>query len=105
MSLLAAFGPVSPSGDPLRLEAVLQRRIDEARAAFPELPVSAERLARYLGERVPAGVDPVVFVERAHAADLLLACACAEGLAGSAAAFTRHCLKTLPLDLKPMNAA
>ena len=65
------------------LEAELDRRWQSARAAWPEVSVTAESFARYLGER--CGPDDAL--SELETDDLYLACACAQGSAAAIAAF------------------
>jgi RNA polymerase sigma-70 factor (ECF subfamily) len=51
--------------------------------------------ARYLAERLPAGVPPAVAVRPVHTVDLYLACACARGDLAAFAAFENRCLRDL----------
>jgi RNA polymerase sigma-70 factor (ECF subfamily) len=66
-------------------EEALATYVQTARAAWPELDVDAEELARHLATRAIAGAPPPL----AHAADVYLALACARGVPGAAAAFDR----------------
>jgi RNA polymerase sigma-70 factor, ECF subfamily len=64
--------------------------IDRARAAWPELPISAEVFAQHVAARIPEDAEPESLA-RMHLDDLWLACACVRGVAGAAAAFeARH---------------
>lgn len=59
--------------------AALARNLKNARAAFPAVRVSDERFFRFVVERLVAdGVLDEALLDR-HAADLFLACACADG--------------------------
>jgi RNA polymerase sigma-70 factor, ECF subfamily len=64
-------------------EAALRAFVDAARAAWPHFGVTDEELVRYAAERLPSGKLPPV----AHAADLMLACACCRGTPAAIAAF------------------
>jgi RNA polymerase sigma-70 factor, ECF subfamily len=59
-------------------------------AAWPVVVVSLERLERCLSERMTK-VDP----ETTHAADVYLACACADGVAAAIVAFDARYVETL----------
>lgn len=58
------------------VSAALRDRLDEGRAACPDLPTA--RLASYLGQRCPTG-DAADFLERVDGGELAIACACADG--------------------------
>src|ERR1043166_8293123 len=66
-----------------------------ARRAFPDVELAPEVFARYLAERLPAGVPPAVAVRPLHTVDLYLACACAHGDLAAFAAFEDRCLRDL----------
>jgi RNA polymerase sigma-70 factor, ECF subfamily len=76
-SLLDAFvaGGGAAPGEPSALEALLRDCVREARQRWPELGVTDAEFIGYVGARVGAGKAPIP----AHAADLLLACACSRG--------------------------
>jgi RNA polymerase sigma-70 factor (ECF subfamily) len=61
-----------------------------ARAAWPDFQVERERFLGFLGERAPDGQ-----LQQAHANDLYLACACADGHEAALAAFERGPLARL----------
>jgi RNA polymerase sigma-70 factor, ECF subfamily len=75
----------SHDADPDLLEGALRRIVAEAQAAWPELTVAPDQLARYLGGRIarrPLGAPEVhllAALEALHATDLYLACACLAG--------------------------
>jgi len=66
--------------------------IAAARAAWPEIELTAERFLAYLAERAPAGAEPAVALRALHTSDLYLACACVHGDPAALAAFDDHCL-------------
>jgi RNA polymerase sigma-70 factor, ECF subfamily len=70
-------GPYPAEDALLRLEARLGEVMAEARAAWPDLRLEPASFVRYLGERLPADVEPEVALGKAHASDLYLACGCA----------------------------
>jgi RNA polymerase sigma-70 factor (ECF subfamily) len=70
-----------------QIEATLARMLSEGRAAWPAVAVSDEAYVRYLAERAPA--DDESPLDALHAADLYLACACANGDAQAIAALDR----------------
>jgi RNA polymerase sigma-70 factor (ECF subfamily) len=79
---LATGGRAHESGP--ALEAALVAFVEAARSAWPTLPLATDdfvdHVARHAGD---AGAIP----PSKHAGDLFLACACAHGVAGAAAAF------------------
>jgi RNA polymerase sigma-70 factor (ECF subfamily) len=89
-------GDVEPS-TPDELEASLERVLAEGRAAWKSAAIDDATFVRYLAARAP-GASPS-HLERLQATDLYLACACADGDAGSVAAFDRHYLAPLPQAL------
>jgi RNA polymerase sigma-70 factor (ECF subfamily) len=72
------------------LEARLVRAVEAGRAAWPKLPLAEPDYVAHLAACVRAAKDPAAALERAHAADLWLACACAKGVQGAAEALERH---------------
>jgi RNA polymerase sigma-70 factor (ECF subfamily) len=63
-----------------------------ARAAWPAIDLSTDRFIAYFAARLPAGADPAAALRAVNAADLYLACACAQGDPAALAAFDAHCL-------------
>ncbi len=85
--LAAAFLAALPPGraaDPATLGDELAARVDAGRAAWPALALDGAAFARHLASHAAPDLPPLK-----HAADLWLACACANGVAGAAAAFER----------------
>ena len=72
-----------------RLEALLAR----GRAVYPRLDVAAEAFVRCLARSVAGGGD--ASLETVAIEDLYLACACAQGLPGAAAAFESKLGRTI----------
>ena len=85
--ICVAFRAVAPEGlhllaDP-QLALVLQQQLSAARATWPKLTISDEAFVAFLAERSgPSGLPSL-----AHAADLLLACACIAGDHAALSAF------------------
>jgi RNA polymerase sigma-70 factor (ECF subfamily) len=75
-----------PRGD---LEAALQALVTVARAAWPGVALEADVFVAHLAERLPAEGAPLGLLAETRAADLYLACACAEGDPRAHAAFER----------------
>jgi RNA polymerase sigma-70 factor (ECF subfamily) len=67
------------------LEPALLALIDEGRRRWPAFAVSDQKFADYLRERSGPGGPPPL----AHAGDLLLACACANGIVAAVEAFQK----------------
>jgi RNA polymerase sigma-70 factor, ECF subfamily len=72
------------------LEAVLRDILEAARAAWPDLEVSAEVFLPYLAERLPEDSEAERALLEVKAADLYLACACTQGDQAAVAAFEKH---------------
>jgi RNA polymerase sigma-70 factor (ECF subfamily) len=70
----AARHPELPQLDELLL-SVLQ----EARSAWPMLPIPDQQFVEYLAERMPSSGSPVKWLRTVQAPDLFLCCACAGG--------------------------
>ena len=70
---------------------------DQGRTAWPDAELDPAAFVRHLATRAP-GDDPAD-LDRLHAADLYLACACANGDAASIARFDREYLAPLPAIL------
>jgi RNA polymerase sigma-70 factor (ECF subfamily) len=68
------------------LEPLLEEVLAAARAAWPQLGLAEARFLRHLAERLPVDAPPAESLRAVHAADLYLACACAEGLPAAHAA-------------------
>jgi RNA polymerase sigma-70 factor, ECF subfamily len=84
-SLVDAFvaGGGALDGEASALEALLRGYVREARQRWPELRITDAEFVGYVGARVGPGKAPVP----AHAADLLLACACSRGVVPAIEAF------------------
>ncbi|MDC0713502.1 sigma-70 family RNA polymerase sigma factor [Stigmatella sp. ncwal1] len=85
------------------LEALLESYCQAARAQWPTFPWSAERFMRHLARQLPE--SPGVSLGSLHAADLYLACACAEGERLALQAFEEHILQRVPSRLGPLPEA
>jgi RNA polymerase sigma-70 factor (ECF subfamily) len=72
-------------------------------AAFPGLALDAEAFARHVERHAPGG-DPAQLA-RLHAADLFLACACAERVAGAVEAFQERHGHEIDAALRGRNAS
>lgn len=68
------------------LERALVAYVEIARSAWPDWGVEANDIVAYVASRTPPGRLP----DEAHAADLLLACACVRGVPAAINAFHRR---------------
>jgi RNA polymerase sigma-70 factor, ECF subfamily len=82
--LSAAWGGAGAVPD-AALETCLRAYLSAARSAWPELGVDDAEFVRHVAARATEGAVP----PSAHAADLLLACACSRGLGPAITAFQR----------------
>jgi RNA polymerase sigma-70 factor, ECF subfamily len=73
-----------------------------ARAAWPEIHVSVDRLGGHLAALVRDEADPVAALARLHAADVYLTIACADGDAAALAAIERDFLPGVRSPLSRM---
>jgi RNA polymerase sigma-70 factor (ECF subfamily) len=78
------------------IESALRALDAAGRAAWPEIPLSAETFAAHLAGLVRGRKDAADAIRTLQAADLFLACACSLGIAGSLAAFERVHLSRVP---------
>jgi RNA polymerase sigma-70 factor len=95
-SLAAAFlsrwPPDLDSGSLLELEQAIDRAHERGRAAWPDVHVSVDEFAAYLGERCDPSPSAATAIGGLHQTDLYLACGCTLGLHGAAAALDAHFL-------------
>lgn len=73
--------------DPDELAALLDRKLEAARAAWPDVAVSSADLVPYLAARLRPGEDVLGALRALHVDDLYLACGCALGHPAALAAF------------------
>jgi len=101
MSLRQVFEAYAPGGAAARgdLEARLEGLVAAGRAAWPSVPLDPAVFVRHLAERLPAAEDPAPVLTPERAADLYLACACAQGTPAALDAFERHVLPRVALAL------
>ena len=88
---------------PVSIESALGTLDAAARAAWPEIPLSAEVFAAHVADRLRGRSDVADALRTLHAADLFLACACSLGIAPSLAAFERVHLSRVPALVKRMD--
>jgi RNA polymerase sigma-70 factor (ECF subfamily) len=86
------------------LEAALEDFTKRGATAWPGLALPSEVLAAYLGERAPPDVSPLEWLAGARAADLFLACACAESLPAALRAFEATFVLQVGGYLRPLRA-
>jgi RNA polymerase sigma-70 factor (ECF subfamily) len=78
----------------------LAAAVDAGRAAWPDVDLEPEALARHLGEKVAGERDPVAALRRLRAGDLYLACACAAGDGKAIAHFERDVMPRVGVALR-----
>jgi RNA polymerase sigma-70 factor (ECF subfamily) len=74
------------------LEALLARHLGSGQETWPGVPLPPERFMRHLARHLPTE-NLAEGLEALHAADLYLACACAEGERHALLAFEQHILQ------------
>src|SRR5262245_5868251 len=99
--LLASGLPVDAPGgvDPGALSLQLDEMWRSARACWPSVELSEEASLAHLALHLPRHALVVETLQRMTAADLYLACACAQGDARAITAFEGHCLGSLDRTL------
>jgi RNA polymerase sigma-70 factor, ECF subfamily len=80
---------------PRELETILERLVEESRAAWPDLQIGAEEFVGYLAARVPPDQSIRDALHSLHVTDLYLACGCANGNAKAIAALESHYISKL----------
>ncbi|ATB30912.1 sigma-70 family RNA polymerase sigma factor [Melittangium boletus] len=84
------------------LEALLASHLAAAASAWPAVKLPPERFLRHLARHLPAPEAPADALAKLHAADLYLACACAEGEPQALLSFEQHVLRKVPARLGPL---
>jgi RNA polymerase sigma-70 factor (ECF subfamily) len=82
--------------DDVALEDALRAAAEAGAAAWPGVALAPAAFARHLAARLPPAGDLLAGIAALRAADLYLACACAEGNAAAIAAFDRDFLAQVP---------
>jgi RNA polymerase sigma-70 factor, ECF subfamily len=82
------------------LEELLRDHCAAGKAKWPSVPLGPERFVRHLARHLPEGSKDAV--RQFHAADLYLACACAEGEPLALHAFEQQILQRVPSRLGPL---
>ena len=95
-----AFAKLAPDA----LDALLQKTLQTARAAFSAVELADAPFLSYLAERVQPGDDTARGVESLAAADLYLACACAHGDARAITALESAYFREIDHALSRLNA-
>ena len=73
-----------------RLDELLDRVMERARARWPDVSVPADRFLPFVAERLSDDADPEKELERINVADLYLACGCVDGDAVAVAVFSAN---------------
>ena len=105
---LAAYAAEPAGGVPARpeeLETRLRALLSGGRDAWSGLPLSDDEFLRYIADRIPEGANLTDALDKLHAADLHLACACALGKPRALEAFERHCLAELSAVLSRFSSS
>jgi RNA polymerase sigma-70 factor, ECF subfamily len=87
------------------LEALLAGYLAAGEGAWPTVKLAPESFLRHLARHLPAPGAPEDALRQLHAADLYLACACAEGEPQALLAFEQHVLRKVPARLGSLPAA
>ncbi|WP_369945765.1 sigma-70 family RNA polymerase sigma factor [Vitiosangium sp. GDMCC 1.1324] len=87
------------------LERLLEEHLEAGRTAWPTVTLAPESFARHLARHLPAEGAPADALRQLHAADLYLACACAQGEPQALQHFERHILQKVPARLGQLPAA
>jgi RNA polymerase sigma-70 factor (ECF subfamily) len=85
------------------LEALLRAHFAAGQAQWASVPLTPERFVRHLARHLPEASQEAL--RQLQAADLYLACACAEGDRQALLAFEQHVLQRVPARLGPLPAA
>ncbi|WNG24381.1 sigma-70 family RNA polymerase sigma factor [Cystobacter fuscus] len=87
------------------LEGLLAGHLAAGEGAWPTVKLAPESFLRHLARHLPAPGAPEDALRQLHAADLYLACACAEGEPQALLAFEQHVLRKVPARLGSLPAA
>ncbi|ATB36596.1 DNA-binding regulatory protein [Cystobacter fuscus] len=87
------------------LETLLAGHLAAGEGAWPTVKLAPEAFLRHLARHLPAPGTPEEALRQLHAADLYLACACAEGEPQALLAFEQHVLRKVPARLGSLPAA
>jgi len=92
-SHLAGASPLEVA--PRELERILERLVEESRAAWPDLQIRAEEFVGYLAARLSPDESIRDALHSLHVTDLYLACGCANGNTKAIAALEAHYISKL----------
>ncbi|NVJ09910.1 sigma-70 family RNA polymerase sigma factor [Myxococcus sp. AM001] len=81
------------------LEALLTELLDTGRAAWPTVTLAPAALLRHVGRHLRTEGTPLEALEQLHAADVYLACACAQGEPQALQLFEKHVLQKVAARL------
>ncbi|WNG14894.1 sigma-70 family RNA polymerase sigma factor [Cystobacter fuscus] len=87
------------------LEALLAGHLAAGEGAWPTVKLAPGSFLRHLARHLPPPGAPEDALRQLHAADLYLACACAEGEPQALLAFEQHVLRKVPARLGSLPAA
>jgi RNA polymerase sigma-70 factor (ECF subfamily) len=101
----AAPAPVRPTLEAiLDLDRRLWALVAEGRAAWPDLPLDAKILVRFVAHHLTADMADAA-LDGLRPADLYLACACAQGMTAAINAFDRDYMREVDIALARMRIA
>jgi RNA polymerase sigma-70 factor, ECF subfamily len=105
-SLVRGLPPIRGGGSPdtARLEPVLVQLLERAHSEWPDVALDTNVFLQHAGERLSADGDLVESLQALRAADLYLACACAQG-DGKAIAHLRRLLAGVEEALRRLQKA
>jgi RNA polymerase sigma-70 factor (ECF subfamily) len=97
-AFLSRWPPDAQTGPMADLESALEEAFDKGRAAWPDVDISSDEFAAYLGERCDVVEAPVATLRILHVSDLYLACGCASGSPPAVAALNaKYLSRVAPL--------
>lgn len=96
LAFLRGQFPESALPSSTEITTPLTARLAEAKAAWPDLAIQESTFLAYLAAHVQSAETAAAYLEEVHAADLLLACGCAQQLPAALAAFETQALRMVP---------
>ncbi len=87
------------------LEPLLAALLEEGRAAWPTIPLEPGPLLRHVGRHLRKESPPMDALRQLYAADVYLACACAQGVPQAHHLFEQHVLQKTAARLSRFPAA
>jgi len=101
----AAPAPVRPTLEAIQdLDRRLWALVAEGRAAWPDLPLDAKILVKFVAHHLTADMADAA-LDGLRPADLYLACACAQGMTAAINAFDRDYMREVDIALARMRIA